>query len=78
MIFGGDTRYPNVIRYMCEEGYFLNGPRKRQCQSSGKWSGANPTCEGKTCQSLSLTFVVYANLIINVNTSKLRVIMFIR
>ncbi|KAK3727154.1 hypothetical protein QZH41_004452 [Actinostola sp. cb2023] len=44
-MFGSGTTYPKVIRYECEDGYILQGSRTRQCQSNGKWSEFDPSCE---------------------------------
>lgn len=54
-MFGGGTTYPEIIRYECEDGYILNGPTRRQCQSNGKWSGLDPTCEGNSSEIVYLT-----------------------
>ena len=56
------------ISYSCDEGYFLNGPYLRTCQSNGTWSGNKPTCEGeyhfewnhKNCRS-SVNVCTYSN-----------------
>ena len=48
---GSDTG--SVARYSCDEGYTLDGNAVRVCQSSGEWSGTDPTCESKlhVCKS---------------------------
>ena len=39
-----DTTYNSVA---CSTGYTLTGDDTRTCQSSGLWSGCEPTCTGK-------------------------------
>ena len=34
----------DVLRYSCEEGYELAGPRERFCTRAGNWSGIQPQC----------------------------------
>ncbi len=33
-----------MATYNCTSGYMLNGAASRQCQTGGKWSGNEPTC----------------------------------
>ncbi|WAQ97856.1 CSMD3-like protein [Mya arenaria] len=41
-----------VATYTCTQGYTINGPSTRNCQTDGSgWSGANPTCT--LCQTLT-------------------------
>ena len=40
--------------YICDEGFTLNGERKRECEADGTWSGTKSTCESK-CQSFYYT-----------------------
>ncbi|XP_019620839.1 PREDICTED: uncharacterized protein LOC109467334 [Branchiostoma belcheri] len=49
----GSFFYPNSVYYTCYSGYALNGPSSRQCQSSGTWSGSNPTCTEAACPVLT-------------------------
>ncbi|XP_068694975.1 sushi, von Willebrand factor type A, EGF and pentraxin domain-containing protein 1-like isoform X1 [Montipora foliosa] len=51
-ISGVNTRYPNVLRFDCDEGFTLNGPHERHCQASGKWSGNNTFCQPNDCGPL--------------------------
>ena len=37
----------NYIYYRCDEGYHLNGPLSRVCESGGIWRGIEPTCHGE-------------------------------
>ena len=41
------TTYNSVATYSCNTGYTLTGDDMRTCQSSGVWSGSEPTCTGK-------------------------------
>ena len=40
------TRYwtGEVVSYICNPGYRLNGPNTRMCLPSGSWSGVQPLC----------------------------------
>lgn len=40
--------------YNCDEGYLLLGTTVRQCEASGEWSMAAPTC---TCEFIIITAV---------------------
>ena len=42
-------QYQSMASYTCNEGYLLMGDEVRACQSSGLWSGQQPTCE---CEKL--------------------------
>ena len=42
------TRQGDRVVYSCNSGFQLNGDRRRQCQSTGVWSGSLPTCESKS------------------------------
>ena len=35
-----------IVQYMCDAGYTLNGDDTRVCDCDGKWTGYNATCEG--------------------------------
>ena len=39
------TAFGSIAIYSCDDGYVLNGNEMRICQSSGEWSGDEPTCE---------------------------------
>ncbi|XP_060582503.1 uncharacterized protein LOC132738908 [Ruditapes philippinarum] len=50
--------YGSIVKYICDTGYILNGNAQiliveRTCQSDGKWSGHEPTCEAIVCPTLS-------------------------
>ena len=36
-----------VANYSCDLGYTLDGNVLRECQSSGQWTGSEPTCNSK-------------------------------
>lgn len=38
----------NKLKYRCDQGYVLDGPKRRKCEKSGQWSQA-PTCSPRTC-----------------------------
>ncbi len=37
----------SVATYSCDTGYIVTGLSQRECESNGKWSGMEPTCERK-------------------------------
>ena len=37
----------SVATYSCSSGYTLSGGTTRTCQSSGEWSGLQPSCQGE-------------------------------
>ena len=43
-----------LVDYKCAEGFKLQGPSNRTCQSGGTWSGQAPTCVYVQCGQLSL------------------------
>lgn len=43
--------YQGVINYTCSEGFRLEGLSYRTCQSNGRWSGEDPSCEVIRCQN---------------------------
>ena len=49
--------YSNVIEYKCVTGYRIrNGDYLRECNSDGKWSGIEPTCERNQPQFESIKY----------------------
>ena len=44
--FGG------TVRYRCNQGYKLSGSSSRTCQVSGRWSGDQAVCKGKTIEKI--------------------------
>ncbi|WAR01745.1 SVEP1-like protein [Mya arenaria] len=45
--------YNDLIEYMCDAGYELNGISIQQCHGDGNWSDIPPICEPVNCGSLS-------------------------
>ena len=68
------TTYESVATYSCNTGYIRRGDDMRTCESSGDWSGSEPTCSSKNndayimirfnvdCLLQLLTVVVWATL----------------
>ncbi len=58
---GDLTVFPNIIRFSCEPGFFLNGSSWRECQANGTWSGNETTCnrqqKTKTTRGRSPDFI---------------------
>ncbi|XP_060596340.1 sushi, von Willebrand factor type A, EGF and pentraxin domain-containing protein 1-like [Ruditapes philippinarum] len=46
------TTYLSIAKYVCNEGFDLNGSDTRICQANGSWSGRVPTCEIKNCGAI--------------------------
>ncbi|XP_063877551.1 sushi, von Willebrand factor type A, EGF and pentraxin domain-containing protein 1-like isoform X4 [Scylla paramamosain] len=46
---GIGTQYGEEVRFMCEEGYLLQGEALVTCQASGEWSALTPTCQPVNC-----------------------------
>ena len=40
------TTFGQTATYSCDTGYDLMGDNTRTCQSTGVWSGSEPTCQG--------------------------------
>ncbi len=38
-----------VVTYMCNEGWYVSGPRTRECQSNGLWDGSPTNCLRELC-----------------------------
>ena len=50
-LFNGDslitgTGYQSTVKYLCNNGYILNGTSERVCLSNGFWYPEEPRCEG--------------------------------
>ena len=41
------TIFGSIATYTCNEGFVLNGNKKRECTVTGKWSGIEPSCYRK-------------------------------
>ena len=42
-----NTTLNRIATYSCNSGYTLNGTQMRICQTSGRWSNAEPICNGQ-------------------------------
>ncbi|XP_072018431.1 sushi, von Willebrand factor type A, EGF and pentraxin domain-containing protein 1-like [Amphiura filiformis] len=49
VIYVDTYMYGDVVSYHCDTNYTLLGPRIRQCQASGLWSGYSPICKKTSC-----------------------------
>ena len=38
-----------TIHYVCDDGYFVDGPTYRSCQADGRWDNPIPVCERVEC-----------------------------
>ena len=41
------TRFGAKAFYRCDNGFFLVGDDRRECQANGQWSGEAPICKRK-------------------------------
>ncbi|XP_076346234.1 sushi, von Willebrand factor type A, EGF and pentraxin domain-containing protein 1-like isoform X1 [Tachypleus tridentatus] len=41
----------DYIQFQCDEGFRLQGVSTLKCQENGKWNGAIPVCQPKSCES---------------------------
>ncbi|XP_071491017.1 LOW QUALITY PROTEIN: sushi, von Willebrand factor type A, EGF and pentraxin domain-containing protein 1-like [Diadema antillarum] len=44
--------YRSTAIYSCNEGFVINGSKRRGCLASGVWSESSPSCQAKLCQPL--------------------------
>ncbi|XP_031824436.1 complement receptor type 2 [Sarcophilus harrisii] len=44
--------FGDIVSYVCEPGYFLNGTALIKCIEPGKWNSKTPKCEVKSCENL--------------------------
>ena len=44
---GSETTFPNEIKFICDQGFVLNGSSSRRCLANGSWSGDITLCKGK-------------------------------
>ena len=54
----GGTRVGAKAVYRCDSGFKLRGDSVRQCQSNGRWSGNEPTCESISTRRDALKFTI--------------------
>ena len=54
--------FQSVASYLCDNGYYLDGPMNRTCESNATWSGDEPVCKGSTTlcliSSVALNFAL--------------------
>ena len=54
-MIGDDFSYDSVIEYVCEAGYFIDGPSNvRKCLETGEWDSPIPVCQAVECPRLTL------------------------
>lgn len=53
---GVGTQYGDQVKFMCKEGYVLQGEAHITCLASGEWSSITPTCQGE-CVNIDDTVV---------------------
>ncbi len=61
-LLNGSTVYASVAEYQCVTGYLLaNGDERRECLSTGLWSGRAPVClsEGDRVLKLHIIYTLY-------------------
>ena len=46
-------RFGDMIKFMCDFGYLMEGNPSLLCTSSGQWNGSVPECRQATCTSLA-------------------------
>ena len=53
------TAVGDTATYTCEEGYILQGNRRRVCQRDSSWTGFEPTCRSESSnQSLTINVLI--------------------
>lgn len=52
MLVNDSTTVGSMVRYRCDEDYWLVGPNELKCTREGKWSGDSPICECKNSLSV--------------------------
>ena len=63
--YAGGTTYGQTATYSCNTGYTLVGGSARTCQSTGVWSGSEPTCQGSLVVKLLTSHAATINRINN-------------
>ncbi|XP_058127402.1 sushi, von Willebrand factor type A, EGF and pentraxin domain-containing protein 1 [Anopheles ziemanni] len=51
LLLNDSTTVGSVVRYFCDDDYWLVGPQELFCTKDGKWSGNAPACELITCET---------------------------
>ena len=50
--------FPNVLTFVCDEGYEISGSSISECQANGLWSSPSVQCNGKFDTMLATEFSV--------------------
>ncbi|XP_020615812.1 CUB and sushi domain-containing protein 3-like isoform X2 [Orbicella faveolata] len=53
-LVGEKTTFPNVLKFLCDEGFTQHGPTERRCQPNGSWSGNETSCQANDCGPLAV------------------------
>ncbi|XP_066469620.1 sushi, von Willebrand factor type A, EGF and pentraxin domain-containing protein 1 isoform X1 [Tiliqua scincoides] len=48
-VFGDEYTFQKYIEYICQEGFLLEGDKKRVCLADGRWNGDTPVCRVVQC-----------------------------
>lgn len=48
LLVNDSTTVGSMVRYFCDDDYWLVGPQELFCTKDGKWSGNAPACERKS------------------------------
>ncbi|XP_054729921.1 sushi, von Willebrand factor type A, EGF and pentraxin domain-containing protein 1 [Anastrepha obliqua] len=51
MLVNSSTTVGSMVKYECEDDYWLDGPSELYCTKEGKWSGDAPICELVACDT---------------------------
>lgn len=46
-LLNDSTTVGSLVKYQCDEDYWLAGPAELTCTKEGKWSGDPPSCDRK-------------------------------
>ena len=61
------TTFGSTATYSCNQDYMLDGPRTRNCQADGSWSGREPTCERMSAIALLIMVLVALSPILSIH-----------
>ena len=56
-------RYEDVVYYVCEDGYDLDGNNLLECAADGRWAGSLPRCE-RVCDTLRVVYELLSYLLV--------------
>lgn len=68
-LINDSTTVGSVVKYHCDDDYWLVGPAEMSCTKEGKWSGDAPSCECKLTNysNLYIGYVVVQFKLYNVS-----------